>query len=207
MLPLITERDQRRADDPLNLANKLMDWDIQRHIRQEAQDQWRTLFESSDLATNPKRYWSLLRKLGGKRSSPDQISYSTSREKRHSSSQAIAQVFNWQVTACSAQNDRALRMLMRDLHYHHRVDLSYRPFDKSGVAAATHKSGSSTVQGPDELIVLPLCHPCEHSLTFLMELFNLSYRPISLLCLAVKILERLLLPSIAEALDTRPSQQ
>ena len=33
-----------------------------------------------------------------------------------------------------------------------------------------------------------------------------SYRPISLLCPAVKILERLILPAIVEALGTRPSQ-
>ena len=64
------ERDQRRINDPLDTTIKLLDRDIQRHIRQEAQDQCRSLLESSDRATNPKRCWSLLRKLGGKRSSP-----------------------------------------------------------------------------------------------------------------------------------------
>ena len=34
--PLISERDQRRTDDPLDPATKLLDGDIQRHIRQEA---------------------------------------------------------------------------------------------------------------------------------------------------------------------------
>ena len=68
--PLILERDQRRTDDPLDPAIKLLDRDIQRLIRQDAQDQWRFLLKSSDRATNPKRYWSLLRNLGGKRSNP-----------------------------------------------------------------------------------------------------------------------------------------
>ena len=74
-------------------------------------------------------------------------------------------------------------------------------------------------QGPEELTDLPLSHLKEHSLAFLLELFNLSvagvdipaiwilkagkprehgrsYHPISLLCKAAKILERLLLPNI-----------
>ena len=37
--PLISERGQSRTDDPLNPTIKLLDWDIQRNIRQEAQDQ------------------------------------------------------------------------------------------------------------------------------------------------------------------------
>ena len=59
------ESDQRRTDDPLDPGFKLLDRDSWRHIRQEAQDQWRKLLESSDRATNPKRYWSLLLKLDG----------------------------------------------------------------------------------------------------------------------------------------------
>ena len=53
--PLILERDQCRIDDTLDTAIKLLDRDIQQHINQEAQDQWRSLLESSDRATNPKR--------------------------------------------------------------------------------------------------------------------------------------------------------
>ena len=85
--------------------------------------------------------------------------------------------------------------------------------------------------------MLHLRHLGEHGLAVLTELFNISvagvdisaiwknsviisilkagkprkqdrsYRPISLLCPAAKILERLLLPTIVEALGARPSQQ
>ena len=109
-------------------------------------------------------------------------------------------------------------------------------FDMRGVASAIRKEGSSTAKGPDGLTVLHLRHLGEHGLAFLTEVFNLSvvgvdiptiwknsdkiqilkagkpqdegrsYRPISLLCPTVKILERLLLPSIIEALGTRPFQ-
>ena len=64
--PLITERDQRRTDDPLHPAIKLLDRDTQQLIHHKEQDQWRTLLQSSDRATNLKSYWSLLRKLGCK---------------------------------------------------------------------------------------------------------------------------------------------
>ena len=125
---------------------------------------------------------------------------------------------------------------MRDLHHHHRVSpLTGRSKGKR-VAAAIRKAGSSTTQGPYGLTMFHLCHLGEHVLTFLTELFNLSvagadipeiwknsviipilkarkprgqgrsYRPISLLCPAAKILERHLLPSIVEALGTRSSQ-
>ena len=65
--PLIAERDQRHIDDPLDLVIKLLDREIQQHIRHEAQDQWRILLDSSDHSKNPKCYWSLLHKLCGKR--------------------------------------------------------------------------------------------------------------------------------------------
>ena len=157
--------------------------------------------------------------------------------KTHSSPNAIARTFNRQFTASSAQQDRAIRRLMRNIHHHHHlVDRSYRPFDVRGVAAAIRKAGSSAAQGPDGLTVLHVRHLGPHGLAFLTELFNLSvaginipaiwksfviipilkagkpheqscsYRPISLLCPAAKILEWLILLAIVEVLGTRSSQ-
>ena len=88
---LIAERDQRYTDHPLDPAIKLLDRDTQRLIRQEAQDQWKEEFY--DRATNCKRYWSLMRNLGSKRS--------LLRKKIHTISKAIAQAFNRQFTTCS----------------------------------------------------------------------------------------------------------
>ena len=124
-------------------------------------------------------------------------------------------------------HDRPLRRLTRD---HHCVDPTCRPFDERGIAAAIRKAGSSTAQGSDELTVLHLRHIRELGLAFLTELVNLSvtgvdipeieknsfiililkagkprdqgrcYCLISLLCTVMKILKRLLLPSIVEVL-------
>ena len=64
---------------------------------------------------------------------------------------------------------------MRDLHRHHRVDHSYKPFDVTRVATAISKARTpSTSHGPDQLTVSHFRHLYEHGLTFLTELFNLS---------------------------------
>ena len=50
---IIEERDQHRNDNTHGPAIKLLDRDIQRHIRQKTQDQVRILLKSSNSATNP----------------------------------------------------------------------------------------------------------------------------------------------------------
>ena len=100
--------------------------------------------------------------------------------KTHSSPKAIARAFNRQFTACSAQQDWAIRRLLRNLHRHHRVDLSYKQFDERGVAAAIRKAGSSTAQGADGFTVVHLRHLGAHGLAFLKELFNLSVAGINI---------------------------
>ena len=112
----------------------------------------------------------------------------------------------------------------------------FPPFTTSQVRAALNNSGNSTASGPDELTILHLRHlgPC--GLSYLTHTLNLSiatanipsiwksatiitipkpgkppclsssYRPISLLCPAVKVLERLLLPHITASLHLADSQ-
>ena len=83
-------------DDP---RVKILDDLIQRGIRQEAQDQWQSLLDRSDRRTNPTRYWSLLRKLSGKRApQPPNISISFGRSPL-SSAKTIAKAFTKQFTA------------------------------------------------------------------------------------------------------------
>ena len=228
--PIFTETDQRRTDDPLTLPSSC--WtgtssgSFTRKRKTSGGPSW-----SPPTAPPIPSATSLRCKQGGKRSSPPPNSIAFEK-KKHSSSKAIAQAFNKQFTACSAQQDRALRRPMRG---HHLVDSSGRPFDERGVTAVILKADSSTAHGPDGLTVL--YHIGEHGLAFLTELFNLlvaevditanwknsvlipilkagkprdqgcSYSNISLHFAAVKILERLLLPSIVEALGgTRSSQ-
>ena len=103
---------------------------------------------------------------------------------------------------------------------------------KLAIAAANN----SSARGPDGLTVLHLKHLGPRGIQFLTRIFNISvstasipsiwknsiivpilkpgkpgnqgssYRPISLLCPAAKILERLVLPYILGSLSTVPSQ-
>ena len=165
--PLISKRDQHHTEDPLDpcpgpvaLPIKLLDQDIQQLIIQDAQDQWRSLLESFDRTTNPKRYWSLLRKLGGKRSNPPPNVSIAFDGKTHSCPKPIARAFNRQFTASSAQQDRAIRRLMRNIHHHHRVDPSYCHTGR--LRGEEAKAGSSTAQGPDGLTMLHFHHLSPH---------------------------------------------
>ena len=139
------------------------------------------MLESSDRATNPNRYWSLLRKLGGKRSNPPPNISIAFDGKTHSSLKAISWAFNRQFTACSAQQDRAIRRLLRNLHRQHQVDPSYTANTKwIPLTAAIRKAGSSTAQEPDGFTMLHLRHLGAHGLAFMTNLFNLSVAEIDI---------------------------
>ena len=115
------------------------------HSSGSPEDQWTILLDSSDRTTNSKRYRKYLNCL---------------REKDPLQLEGDWRAFNRQFTACSVLKDKTLRKLMREVHCHNVVDLSYRQFDLRSVTMA--------------LAVLHLRHLGEHSLAFLTELFNLS---------------------------------
>ena len=77
--------------------------------------------------TRSARYWSLLRKLGGKRSSPPPDISIPFEGKTHSSLKAIARAFNRKFTASTVPQERTFRRLMREIHRLQLVDPSYRP--------------------------------------------------------------------------------
>jgi hypothetical protein len=132
--------------------------------------------------------------------------------------------------------DPDTRRLMRDIHQLHPLDRDYPPFPPACVSEAIKKSSNSIAHGPDGLSMPLLKHLGPLGLQFLATLFTLSlrraelpavwkrstivpirkpgkpadqgtsYRPISLLSPAVKVLERLILPDLAAALPLAASQ-
>jgi len=128
------------------------------------------------------------------------------------------------------------RLLIRNIHSQHPLDNSFTPFDSSLVQEAISNSSNSTSIGPDGLTILHLKHLGPYGLCYLTKLYNLSlqhanipaiwkssiiipllkpgkspdsgasYRPISLLSPAAKVLERLLLPLLKSALPTHSTQ-
>ena len=130
----------------------------------------------------------------------------------------------------------ASRALIRQIRNKHRLDHSSMPFTPEQVKEALKESGSSTALSPDGLTVLQLKHLGPLGLRYLCRLFNLSYaharipdiwkhaiivpllktgkpkeqgtsyRPISLLCPASKLMELLMLRFITPHLQLADTQ-
>ena len=133
-------------------------------------------------------------------------------------------------------SDRDARTTKRRLRRDHPLDHSLAPFTPEMVQRAAAASSNSTAPGPDGITIRHLKHLGPLGLQYLTNLFNLSlssadipsiwkqatiitipkagkprdlgtsYRPISLLPPAVKVLERLLLPQLTFHLPLAESQ-
>ena len=131
---------------------------------------------------------------------------------------------------------RASRRLRRHTRSRHPLNINWSPITTAATSKAIRDSGNSTAMGPDGLNILHLKHLGPIAISYLTSLYNLSlnradipaiwkkaiiipihkpakpidqgpsYRPISLLSPAVKVLERLVLPHLSEALPPVPSQ-
>jgi hypothetical protein len=128
------------------------------------------------------------------------------------------------------------RLIMRKLKKLHRLNKSFEPFSNEMNKVAILKSSNSPAVGPDGLTSLHLKFLGPLGISYLTRLFNLSlagadipvvwkraniipipkpgkpvdmstsYRPISLLSPCVKVLQRLLVPFVTEALPSAPTQ-
>jgi hypothetical protein len=128
------------------------------------------------------------------------------------------------------------RLIQRQLHKTHPLDHEFMPFTAAMTTEAIACSNNSTTTGPDGLTSLHLKHLGQSGINYLTELLNLSvrdavipviwktalvlpipkaekladqglsYRPISLLSPAIKILERLLLPTLTISLQAALTQ-
>ena len=134
------------------------------------------------------------------------------------------------------QSNRESRKVIRKLRKSHPIDRNFKPFTSALVKEAIKQSSNSSALGPDNLNMLHLKHIGPNGIAYLTSLYNLSisqsstpsiwknskiipllkpgkdpslsksYRPISLLCPAAKVLERLLLPYLKQSLPSHPSQ-
>ena len=133
-------------------------------------------------------------------------------------------------------SSKEARKINRILKKTHILDKDFKPFAPDDVIAAIKRSKSSTAVGPDGMSMLHLKHMGPLAISYLTTLFNLSvsradlpsiwkfslvipvlkpakdpslgpsYRPISLLCPASKVLERLLLPYVNAGIQPDASQ-
>ena len=232
---LIKERDNIRAADPEDEAIGELNTSINRIINENKRAIWRDRVKASGSRPDTTKLWSLLRGLSGKRTHipPNQpISFDSV---IHSNPDKIAECFIKQYVP-RPKSDPLTRRVRRRLLKEHPLDHGYSPFTAAATDEALRLSSNSTATGPDGLCSLHLKHLGQSGIVFLTDLFNLSvrggvipaiwkkalvlpvlkpgkpadqgtsYRPISLISPVVKILERLLLPSLTSAFVLSPTQ-
>ena len=202
----------------------------------ETRDAFEKELEDAQYQSNSSKFADLVRRFSGKRlyRPPNQpISF---QGKIHTKRPAIAKRFNKQFTSIGPHKHlHVTRRILRKIRKKKLVQ-DFNPIDENAVIAAIRRAKNSSAAGPDGITMVHLKHLGRRSLSYLTSLFNLSlrkselpsiwkqalilpvpkpgkpplistsYRPISLLCPASKILERCVLPLLSPALSPSPSQ-
>ena len=224
------QRDEIRRVDPHSPEITQLNREIASEVSDNKRRIWREKIEAIGRGSDPRRLWRVVRSLNGKRSylPPNQpISFDSV---PISDKKSIANKFINQFTPRPRSNKKT-RVVLRHIHNKFPIDHSLAPFSTDLVEEAIRASSGSTATGPDGLAPEHFKHLGGRAVKYLTALFNLSvgnsdipaiwkqalilpiakpgkpasqgssFRPISLLCPAAKILERLLLPQITEALQ------
>ena len=186
--------------------------------------------------SNTKPFWNVIKGLSGKsvRTAKNQpIRFKGKLKKSHKD---IASSFNIQYTTLKPhKSDKNSRKVRRKL-LKKSLDHGYSPVTEDRVAEEISNISNSSALGPDGMSNIHLKHLGKRAIAYVTKLFNLSvrhsdvpaiwklahiiplpkpgkpseeglsYRPISLLCPLVKLLERILLGRITEALPKGANQ-
>ena len=232
---LLRERDSLRRLDP-NPEILGLNTQISASIASSARQRWMETVQRADRRVNPSHYWRLLKSLTGKRVSalPNQpIKF---KDKTLTKSSSIANHFCKQYSNVKEfKQDKESRRIYKNLKICNTLDRDCTPFSESDTIEAIKSSKSSPAAGPNDLTMLHLKHIGPLGVRYLTHLFNLSmraadipaiwksanipllkpgkspdlgpsYRPISLLCPEINVLERLNLPVLSASLASSPSQ-
>ena len=224
---LIKTRDELRSIDPTSEDIRQMNADITDLVLNHRQDKWKNTVEDIERNCSSKLF-KLIKRLNGKDtvSGNQPIKF---KGKYISNPSKIADKFNKQFTSVvHHKSSKESRSIHKNIIKNNLDDNP--TFTTDQIAAAIKKSKSSKALGPDKISNLHLKHLGPHGLNYLTDLYNLSvansqipaiwkssiivplpkpgkdlsesksYRPVSLLCPAIKILERLLLPTLTEHL-------
>ena len=221
---LASSRDQLRAVDPTNPQVMELGRLVDKTIADHRRDRWREHVSSFSIHDNPALLWGTIRNLS--QCSPRTENQSISFEGIHlNGSSTIADEFNRQFTSVRLhQSNKGSRIIRRKVLK--RSLESPLTVTTTETAAAIKAARNSKAMGPDNISMLYLKHLGPAAVAYLTHLFNLSlstctipaiwktsiicplpkagkdlaistnYRPISLLCPAVKVLERLILPTL-----------
>ena len=229
---MINERDDIRENDPADPRLPDLNIDISKKIQEHRKTKWKD--HLSCCQPGSKKLWNTIKSLNNNPVQPENQGISFN-DKVTNCAKAMADNFNKQYTPPKdSKPSQLFRRTLRSLKRKSKDPLV--KFTPAQTSAAIKKSKSSKALGPDGLSPIMLKNIGPKAINYLTNIFNLcleqsvipniwktgkiipllkpgksadkgpSYRPVSLLSPAVKILEALLLPAISQAVQLADHQ-
>ncbi len=231
---LIKQRDALRASNPTSTQITDINNTIFSIIAEYKRSKWHSFLDTFNHKLDPSKLWRTIKSLENK-TTPSPNSAITCNGHQLTEPKQLANHFNKQFTSIRPHaSDKETRNLTRKTKKLLLADpLQFTPAE---VASAIKRANNSKAFGPDNLTIFHLKHLGQAGLNYLTSLFNLSiasckipsiwktstiiplpkpgkdlllsdsYRPISLLCPAIKVLESLLLPHLNQNLPLQEHQ-
>ena len=230
ILDVMTRRDDLRKRDPISPELPRLNYDIQIYLHKK--QKWRDFVETLDQKTEITMLWRTIKGIDGraKREAENETitfnggSFSLSKQMSARSNQQFNMSKLGRHTSSSSSETR---LVTRETT---RTFMEMPQTFRSAIKSCRN----SKAFGPDKLIIFHLKHLWPRAIEYIAALFNLSvttcqipaiwkslliipkakpgkdtsvgisYRPISLLCPAAKVLESLILPTINKYLQPAP---
>ena len=225
----IRRRDALRKTDPISPQLAVLNSEIDKEIRKHREDKWREKVGELDRRQNSSKLFKLIKALNGGNPRASNNQAIRFKGKYLSNPSSISNAFNKQFSSVtnhkSSKSARTTTKILKKKSLENATT-----FTPEQTKAAIKKSKPSKALGPDKISTLHLKHLGPHGIEYLTKIFNLSittstipaiwkssivvpllkpnkpaeestsFRPVSLLCPPIKVLERLILPDLQEHL-------
>lgn len=229
---LINERDNLREVDPRNPRIQDLNTDINKKIQEHRKNKWTEQLKKCERGS--KNLWKTIKGITQPTKEPENIGIQF-QDKLYEKNEKIANMLNRQFTpSTSHKTTKEARITMRKLKAA-KSDEVYN-ITPEQTADAIKQSKSSKALGPDGISPIMLKHIGPKAIEYLTTVFNntvnkasiptmwktgrivpllkpgkppesgKSYRPISLLSPAAKILEKIILPDLNHAIPLKDHQ-
>ena len=225
ILEKMRARDDLRSRDPTSPALQQMNDEINRTTKEHRRNTWRQFVETLDHRTDPSKLWRTIKAIDGKSPPKAENEAITFGDIQVSSPKQIANYFNRQFTTSKLgrhTSSRETRIVSREIK--RKSLMSAVTFTTDQVIKGISNCSNTKAFGPDKLSIFHLKNLGPRAIEYLTALFNdsvtscripaiwkssivipkpgkdsslgTSYRPISLLCPAAKVMEALILTTV-----------
>ena len=228
----ISERDDLRKQDPNNARIDELNEEINKEINTHRRQKWLDHLEECEQGS--QKFWKTVKDLKEPSKRVENIAIKFN-GKPVSENKRIANLLNRQYTpSIDKKPSQSYRATIRKLKS--KRNATAHSFSNQQTKKAIKASKSSKAMGPDDISPIMLKHLGDKGINFLTGIYNVtintaiiptiwktgkiipllkpkkqidegkSYRPISLLSPAAKILEKLILPELSEAINLKDHQ-